>query len=165
MKGHMELLQNSVYAQAKKSILRVTPHIRQFIKEALFNLSLTTKQIRMSLKCDEEKAKLILAEIKRERKQKGIVKVTEAAGYLYLIENEIYPGWIKCGMTTDLESRLGSYNQYDPQKRFVVIASKAVYDRRLSEAVLIKQLSKLATISNGEWMRIDKDAAIIAFDM
>ncbi len=165
MKGHMELLQNSVHAKAKKSVLRVTPHIRQFIKEALFNLTLTPKQIRMSLKCDEEKAKLILAEIKRERKQKGIAKATETAGYLYLIENEMYPGWIKCGMTTDLESRLGSYNQYDPLKRFVVIASKAVYDRRLPEAILIERLSKLSNICNGEWMRIDKRAAIAAFDM
>ncbi len=160
----MQLLQSSAHAKVKKKVLKITPHVRQFIEEVLFDLKLNARQIRLALNCDDEKAKLILNEIKKERKEKGIVKITEAAGYLYLIENEIYPGWIKCGMTTDLETRLGSYNQYDPLKRFVVIASKAVYDRRLSESLLIKQLSKLSTIRNGEWIMIDRNAAISAFE-
>ena len=82
-----------------------------------------------------------------------------AAGFIYLIEHELFDGWIKCGMTEDLTSRLKSYNWCDPMQRFSVLANKSVVDRRKSERLLIHNVKLKADLQKGEWFRIERSSA------
>ena len=86
-------------------------------------------------------------------------------GLLYLLENEMYPGWIKCGITTNIQSRIKSYNGYDPLKRFSLIICKEVTHRREAEKALIFNLNMKSDIQSGEWFRIDRDTALKEYEI
>lgn len=92
------------------------------------------------------------------------IRNSNGKGYIYLIENESYNGWIKCGMTTNISERLNSYNINDPLKRFNIVAKKEVNDRRKSERELIYNLEMISDLKNGEWFKIDKNKAIDIFE-
>lgn len=106
-------------------------------------------------------------EIKKARALKKKINAPQVekqtTGVLYLIENSSFEGWIKCGMTTNMNSRLNCYNSYDPLKRFVVVDSKEVPNIRRNEELLIHNLKMRAEIQNGEWFRISKSDAIKIF--
>lgn len=91
------------------------------------------------------------------------VRNSKGSGYIYLIENESFDGWIKCGMTTNLSSRLNTYNSNDPLKRYHLLIDKEVIDRRKAELSLIRELQIKSTLHNGEWFKIDKNRAIEIF--
>ncbi len=122
----------------------------------------------------EYKALVMLEKVKKFRKEMAEITgyaelihgVQDSAGNgaIYLVENSLYEGWIKCGMTTNMKSRLISYNCYDPLKRFNLIIEKNVVNRRKSESVLIHNLKMVATLNNGEWFRIDKNIALDIFN-
>lgn len=164
MQGHLQILTESSMARKKKPELRVTPIISLFIQKHLTDFSVTTLTVKNAFTCDVVKAKLIMKEINRRRKQEGICKPLEKDGFVYLIENEAYPEWVKCGMTTDLKSRLDSYNQYDPLKRFKIVSSKEVADRRKAESWLIHEMKMKSDLVNGEWFRVNKDVAQTLFE-
>jgi len=73
------------------------------------------------------------------------------SGLIYMIENEIFPDHFKLGMTIDLNSRLNSYQTYDPFRRFKVYKYEFVLDRILSE----KKILNHPDIMNeqGEWIK------------
>lgn len=160
----MEILANSPYARAKKPVLNVTPTIRLFVETQLMNFQLTAGEVKKLFKCDAVKAKLIIKEVHRRRKQEGIVKPVVCDGFIYLIENDAYPGWIKCGMTTELKSRLDAYNGYDPLKRFRIIVSSEVVNRRKAESHLLNDLKMKCSLQTGEWFKIDKEIALEIFE-
>ena len=164
MRGHLQILTESSMARKKKPELRVTPIINLFIQKHLTDFSVTTLSVKKAFTCDVVKAKLIMKEINRRRKQEGICKPVEKDGFVYLIENEAFPGWIKCGMTADLKSRLDSYNQYDPLKRFKIVSSKEVVNRRKAESWLIHEMKMKSDLVNGEWFRVNKDVAQTLFE-
>ena len=164
MKGHMQILADSPFAKAKRPVLNVTQTIRLFVETQLMNFQLTAGEVKKLFKCDSDKAKLIMKEVHRRRKQEGIVKPVVRDGFIYLIENDAYPGWIKCGMTTELKSRLDAYNGYDPLKRFRVIASSEVPNRRKSESQLLNDLKMKSSLQTGEWFKIDKEIALKIFE-
>lgn len=93
------------------------------------------------------------------------VRNSKGSGIIYLVENEMYPGWIKCGMTINIISRLNSYNCNDPLKRFRIVAEKTVLNRRKSETDLMRELGNVSSLSNGEWFRIEKEQALKIFDI
>jgi predicted GIY-YIG superfamily endonuclease len=88
-----------------------------------------------------DKAEKIWKEVKKKRrdlmlavseetddqnlKVKGLHSI-QKTGIIYLVEHELYDGWLKCGMTVNMKSRLKSYNLCDPLKRYMVVASKVV---------------------------------------
>lgn len=92
------------------------------------------------------------------------IQSSEKSGIIYLVEHELYKGWIKCGMTVNIKTRIGSYNCNDPLKRFKVIVEKNVSNRRKSESLLKYNLKMTSSLSNGEWYRIDKDEALRIFN-
>jgi hypothetical protein len=111
--------------------------------------------------------------VKRLRKELSVmlgmsdvegVHNSNSDGWIYLIENEEFGGWIKCGMTSNIKSRLSQYNCSDPLSRFNVIVSKKVKNKRKAEIELISVIKNNALISNGEWFKIDKEQAIEIFD-
>jgi hypothetical protein len=92
------------------------------------------------------------------------MKRTGKEGFVYLIKNSAFDGWVKCGMTVDCGDRLKSYNGYDPLSRFSFIATKPVDDRRNAEKQLLKMVATFADITNGEWFRIDERHCLEIFN-
>lgn len=140
---------------------------------------ITPERIQQELKCNESKAEIVLKEVKRRkqeivsviRSQPGNESFTpkgfqdhKANGVIYLVEHELYDGWVKCGMTTDMISRLKGYNSSDPLKRFQVITSKEVSDRRRAEKILLNDMEMKASMRNGEWFKVEKDIALLVFN-
>lgn len=124
-------------------------------------------------KLSDEKAEAMLLKVKQKRKElAGLIGLNNdisgirnsaGAGEIYIVENELFEGWIKIGMTTNLTSRVNTYNCSDPLKRFRVIVNKQVNDRRRAEAVLKHNIGIVASLSNGEWFRIEKRVALDIF--
>lgn len=85
-------------------------------------------------------------------------------GFVYLVKNAAYPGWIKAGMTIDFEDRLSTYNLYTPINCFQMISVKWVADRKLCETILLEELGKVSNLVNGEWFKIDESLAIKIFN-
>ena len=150
--------------------------IRKFASDTK---SWSIEQIRHHLNCSYDKAEKIWKEVKKKRrdlmlavseetddqnlKVKGLHSI-QKTGIIYLVEHELYDGWLKCGMTVNMKSRLKSYNLCDPLKRYMVVASKVVKDRRKSELDLIHELSNRSSMKNGEWFKIQKDEAKSIFE-
>ena len=125
-------------------------------------------------KIGDYKSECMLSKVKLLRKElseitgleDGIdgIRKSKGNGIVYLVENEMYPGWIKCGMTIDMKNRLNSYNCNDPLKRFRVIVEKEVENRRKSETSLKRELGNVSSLANGEWFRVDKETALSLFN-
>jgi hypothetical protein len=71
-------------------------------------------------------------------------------GIVYLISNEAFPGYLKIGMTQNLDKRLSQYQTYDPFRRFKVEDYAFVIDRALEEKRFISKWS--IDLGNGEWV-------------
>jgi hypothetical protein len=104
----------------------------------------------------------------RQNRLDESVKSGEASkikeGFIYLIENPVWNGWIKGGMTLDYEERLEAYNMYDPTKSYRLLMVKWVRDRTQSEDNLLQRLHEGSAKQNGEWFKIDKEKALLDFE-
>ena len=85
-------------------------------------------------------------------------------GFVYLVGNRSYPGWIKAGMTIDFENRLTQYNVYDPLDGFEMHYIKWTDDRRYKENLLLSAIGEEAVCQKGEWFYIDEKQAIEIFE-
>jgi hypothetical protein len=104
--------------------------------------------------------KMYANEIKIHGEQTSILE-----GFIYLITNDAFLGWVKVGMSIDYEKRLAVYNQYDPGNGFKIETVKWVPNRRTAELNLIEKLEKLAYSAKGEWFKIDKEKALEYFNI
>jgi hypothetical protein len=77
-------------------------------------------------------------------------KTNIKCGIVYLITNESFPGYYKVGITMDLDSRLKTYQTYDPFRRFKVEHYNFVSDRVAVEKYLLDKFK--LDISSGEWI-------------
>jgi hypothetical protein len=82
-------------------------------------------------------------------------------GFIYLISNPIWNGWIKAGMTTDYESRISTYNIYDPTNSYSYVDIKWTSDRKYAENHLLNVLSIHSKERKGEWFKISVEKAKI----
>jgi predicted GIY-YIG superfamily endonuclease len=76
------------------------------------------------------------------------------SGYLYIIANDDIPGWIKVGITENLEKRLNQYQTCHPNRSYKILYS--LYHPNYKEAEMnIKETMKhfAKTIKN-EWYEI-----------
>jgi hypothetical protein len=171
--NHIQTLQNSIYAYDKKKKLILTKRVKQAIVVLASQIKTPTLvDVVTKLQCDNAKAELILKSVKAKRKQLSEVtgtflpgmQRTGKEGFIYLVKNPAYPGWIKCGMATDCGSRLKSYNGYDPIGGFSFIATQQVVDRRKAERQLLHDVSMKACLQNGEWFKIDESICIEIFN-
>lgn len=111
--------------------------------------------------------KVILADIRRrygdEIRQIG-EQTSAKEGFVYLVTNSCFPGWVKAGMTIDYELRLGTYNTSDPLSRFEYVKLAWTPDRRYAERLLLTELQRSAAETRGEWFRMQLQDAIFIFD-
>ena len=81
-------------------------------------------------------------------------------GYLYIITNEAFKGWVKVGTTWNLNDRLHTYQTGDPHRRYKVVYSLCHHNFRSAEKKIKKLMAPFAKKIINEWYEIDLHMAI-----
>jgi hypothetical protein len=82
------------------------------------------------------------------------------SGYVYVISNPAWKGWVKIGMAIDAEDRLKSYQTSSPYRDYQLLHSVYVTDRRAIERKAHRKVSKIAEDKQNEWFKVDAIEAI-----
>lgn len=82
------------------------------------------------------------------------------AGYVYVISNPAWKGWVKVGMAIDAEDRCKSYQTSSPFRDYNLLYSVYVTDRRVIEKKAHRRIAKVAEDRQNEWFLIDPLEAI-----
>ncbi len=85
-------------------------------------------------------------------------------GYVYVITNKAWPGWVKIGMAIDAEDRLNGYQTSSPHRDYVLEHKIASNDRRRSEKEAHTRALPLSTDTKGEWFKLSVEQAITILD-
>lgn len=80
-------------------------------------------------------------------------------GYLYIITNDAYPGWVKIGTTANLEQRLHVYQTGDPFRRYRIVYSLQHPEFRQAEKKIKETMKRFALSIKGEWYEVDLGVA------
>ena len=88
----------------------------------------------------------------------GYTSTTE--GYVYIINNPCWKGWVKVGMAIDAEDRCKQYQTSSPFRDFKLCYSKHFEDRKASEQAAHDKLNKISAERKGEWFKVSVDEAI-----
>ena len=87
-------------------------------------------------------------------------------GFLYIITNDVFKGFVKIGVTEDIESRLRVYQTSDPKRNYKVeyyIFHPKCYEAEKRIKEMMKYFST-DTIQRGEWYKIPLHMAISRLD-
>lgn len=79
----------------------------------------------------------------------------KTGGYLYIIVNESFPGWVKVGTTDNLKHRLHTYQTGDPHRKYIVVYSVHHPKYREAETKIKETMKAFALEIKGEWYRVD----------
>lgn len=111
-----------------------------------------------------------LDEIRKERdailatlnnKQCGIKK-----GYLYLLTNPAWPGYIKIGKALDYKKRVGGYQTGSPFRDYIIHYKSKVFDDRAKAENLLEKILEPAAVfpdEDNEWYKQEVDKGIEIF--
>jgi len=80
-------------------------------------------------------------------------------GYVYLIGNPAWDGWLKCGMAVDADDRCKSYNTGSPYRDYLVHFKAFTQNRHAAEKLAHTALKTVSNKSNGEWFKVDPKTA------
>lgn len=80
-------------------------------------------------------------------------------GYLYIITNEAFLGWVKVGTTDNLEKRLQTYQTGDPLRRYKIVYSVNHPQFREAEKKINSVMKHFALEIKNEWYKIDLEFA------
>lgn len=72
-------------------------------------------------------------------------------GYVYLVANESFNGWVKIGQAIDAEDRCRAYQTSSPFRDYELLEYTFVEDRREAEIDLLELFEAVATDRRGEW--------------
>ncbi len=75
-------------------------------------------------------------------------------GYIYIIANPCWKGWIKVGMAIDAEDRCKQYQTSSPFRDYTLKFKKYFEDRRTAEQLAHKKLKNICKDNNGEWFKV-----------
>lgn len=76
-------------------------------------------------------------------------------GYLYIITNENFPGWVKVGVTKDLDARLNNYQTASPYRNYKLVYS-IFHPKYLEAEKRIKEsMRPFAKAIKNEWFEVD----------
>jgi hypothetical protein len=78
-------------------------------------------------------------------------KLRQSCGFVYLLSNEAFPGYLKIGIARDIQKRLITYQTADPLRRFKIEHYLFVHDKREVERRI---LSKFQEARYGEWVKL-----------
>lgn len=75
---------------------------------------------------------------------------SDKGGWVYLIVNPAWAGWVKVGKTTEPERRLRDYQTASPYRDYRTAAQAWFPDHHTAEKLLLKALD-----AEHEWARVD----------
>ena len=81
------------------------------------------------------------------------------SGYLYIITNPVFPGWVKVGTTWNLENRLHVYQTGDPFRGYQLEYSLHHPEFRTAEKKIKEVMQHFAIEIKNEWYKIDLEFA------
>lgn len=81
------------------------------------------------------------------------------SGYIYIITNPTYKGYVKIGITTDIKKRLGSYQTSSPRRDYKIEHHIYHPDYRIGEKKMHDKLKMFALSRRNEWFEIDLQIA------
>jgi predicted GIY-YIG superfamily endonuclease len=76
-------------------------------------------------------------------------------GYLYIITNDSFPGWIKVGISKDLNARLNHYQTGSPHRNYKLIYSIRHPLYLEAEKKIKDTLKPFAKSIRNEWYEVD----------
>ena len=85
-------------------------------------------------------------------------------GYVYVITNKAWDGWVKIGMAIDAEDRLNGYQTSSPHRDYVLEHKVYSPDRRASEQEAHTKAILKSVDRNGEWFKLSVTEAINILD-
>lgn len=85
-------------------------------------------------------------------------------GFIYIIYNKSFPGWVKIGMAVDVEDRLKQFQTSSPHRDYTVVKSYKVSDRREAELKAHKALDIKGRGRKGEWFYMPRNVAVNELD-
>ena len=74
-------------------------------------------------------------------------------GYIYVLTNPAWKGWVKVGMAIDAEDRCKQYQTSSPYRDYKLCYLKHFEDRKIAEQSAHKELKKITATYNGEWFK------------
>lgn len=77
------------------------------------------------------------------------------SGYLYIVTNTAFPGWVKVGTTWNLSDRLHTYQTGDPFRGYKLQYSLHHPQFREAERKIKETMKHFALEIRGEWYLID----------
>ena len=80
-------------------------------------------------------------------------------GYLYLITNSAWPGWIKVGTTKNINNRLRTYQTGSPFRDYNIVYSVKHPAYLEAEKRIKKQMKHFASDIRNEWFKINVNIA------
>jgi len=75
-------------------------------------------------------------------------------GYVYVITNPCWKGWVKVGMAIDAEDRCKQYQTSSPFRDYALKFKKYFDDRRNAEQQAHKKIKNICKDNNGEWFKV-----------
>jgi hypothetical protein len=110
--------------------------------------------------CTEKHICKFNSALERERSVNTGKHVNLNAGFVYLLSNPAFPGWVKMGSTVNVNERVSSYQTSDPLRSFVIEKKWFVFNRKSVEKSLINIASTSGYRVNNEWAQIDAASLI-----
>lgn len=86
------------------------------------------------------------------------------SGYLYIISNENFPGWLKVGTTKDLTKRLQTYQTASPHRNYVLEYSLFHPEYLEAEKRIKDTMKYFAKRIRNEWYEVDLLVAKVRLD-
>tara|TARA_R110000787_G_scaffold66364_3_gene149040 strand:- start:980 stop:1522 length:543 start_codon:yes stop_codon:yes gene_type:complete len=91
----------------------------------------------------------------------SIKKVEETEeGEVYVLTNNAWPGWVKIGMTIDIDKRLVNYQTGSPLRDYTLHYTASFDVKRKAEAEAHRIAGTIAKEQKNEWFKIDTKSAI-----
>ena len=93
----------------------------------------------------------MLARLFQMKHESDYSKIKE--GFVYILTNPAWEGWLKIGMAIDAEDRRNSYQTSSPYRDYKLCYLKHFEDRKSAEQSAHKELKKITDTYNGEWFK------------
>jgi uncharacterized protein YfcZ (UPF0381/DUF406 family) len=80
-------------------------------------------------------------------------------GFVYVLTNPAWKGWIKVGMAVDADDRCNAYQTGSPHRDYTVQYKRFFKNRREAEEKAHLLLSEISSDVNGEWFNVTEHYA------
>lgn len=81
-------------------------------------------------------------------------------GYVYLVVNPSFDGWVKCGKAVDVDNRVDGYQTSTPYRDYQEVYRVFANNRHAAESLALAALSASCEDRHGEWFKMDTEEAV-----